>query len=457
MQDNEYLVNRRYYKNTIDLINKSVIIPKDLCFVLVQHAFSPSIDFYHCIEPKIASVILKGSSAEQNPSVVAELKRRYGSRILDTVKRSDLEDSSFTIELLKKVTRGRPFVILEYGAYFAPSISAICCDSDLGAKLLGVVEGTDNGVKGSADGRTIGYSAVAGHTACPIISKSRSNIKNIMDIEIGPAIVEATDKILCNNLGRKLKHWRGTTAVVGVGSIGNGVLSALNNIGLSPLVHDTDLAVMAKLAHCRNRVVDQHTILAESDILFLSTGNCFLSQQPELLTLFKNNALLVLCTSGDVEAGIPQLINRGELQLVKKQSDREIAVYRTRHAKQLRVLFGIDEIGQAPNMSVEDGSASPANVMSDMEFYALGCYLASEHGLSGGKIHESPWHLQKMILKEWLAEFYPSTIEAPHTSKPLEHFEQRYNNTSISATDFIDHNFTGKKIVEFPESHLTKL
>ena len=106
---------------------------------------------------------------------------------------------------------------------------------------MGVVEGTENGVKGSTDGKTPGYAAVANRAACPIISKSRSNIKHIMDIEIGPAIVDAADNILCNNLGRKLKHWRGTTAVVGVGSIGKGVLSALNNLGLSPLVYDLSL------------------------------------------------------------------------------------------------------------------------------------------------------------------------------------------------------------------------
>ena len=198
MQENETIVNRRYYKNTIDLINQSLATPKDLCFVLVQHAFLPSIDFYHCIESKLASVILKGSSAKQNPSVVDSLKQRYGSRVQDCVKRSDLEDSAFTIELLKKTTRGKPFVILEYGAYFAPAITAVCNDPLLGPKLLGVVEGTENGIKGSTDGKTIGYGTVANRVACPIISKSRSNIKHIMDIEIGPAIVDAADNILCN-------------------------------------------------------------------------------------------------------------------------------------------------------------------------------------------------------------------------------------------------------------------
>lgn len=89
MQENETIVNRRYYKNTIDLINQSLATPKDLCFVLVQHAFLPSIDFYQCIESKLASVILKGSSAKQNPSVVDSLKQRYGSRVQDCVKRSD--------------------------------------------------------------------------------------------------------------------------------------------------------------------------------------------------------------------------------------------------------------------------------------------------------------------------------------------------------------------------------
>ncbi len=452
MQEIEYLVNRRYYKNTTDLVDKSINTPDDLCFVLVQHAFLPSIDFYHCIDSRLAAVILKGSSAKQNPSVVKKLKRLFGPRILESVKRQNLEEHSFTINLLKKVTRGRPFVILEYGAYFAPSLSAICKDPVLGPKLMGVVEGTENGIKGSADGKTRGYNAVALHAACPIMSKSRSNIKHIMDIEIGPAIVEATDKILCNRLGRKLKHWRGTTGVVGVGSIGQGVLSALSSLGQTPLVHDTDLAKMAELAHCQNRVVDQHAILKKSDLLFFNTGNCFLSQQPELLSLVKNNALLVLCTSGDVEAGIPQLIDRGEMHLVKNQSDAEIAVYKTRYGKHLRIILGIDEVGQAPNMTVEDGSASPANVMSDMEFYALGCYLASDHDLTNGTVHQSPRHIQNMILKEWLAEFYPATIEAPLIRKPLNRLELHFESTSTTTTELAKHKLVDEEVYGLPES-----
>jgi len=146
------------------------------------------------------------------------------------------------------------------------------------------------------------------------------------------------------------------------------------------------------------------------------------------------------------------LIDRGELHLVKNQSDNEIAVYKTRYGKYLRVMLGIDEVGQAPNMSVEDGSVSPANVMSDMEFYALGCYLASDHGLANGKIHQSPWYLQNMILKEWLAEFYPSTTEVPRPPKPLEHLQLEFNYGSMSAPDFLNHNVVGKKIYEMPES-----
>ena len=160
----------------------------------------------------------------------------------------------------------------------------------------------------------------------------------------------------------------------------------------------------------------------------------------------------MLCTSGDVEAGIPQLINHGDLQLVKNKSDNEIAAYKTRYGKYLRVMLGIDEVGQAPNMSVDNRSASPANVMSDMEFYALGCYLASNHGLANGKIHQSPWYLQQMILKEWLAEFYPSTSEKPRPPKPLEHLEVRFNNTLASAPNFLKQNIVDEEIYGAPET-----
>jgi len=277
---------------------------------------------------------------------------------------------------------------------------------------MGVVEGTVNGVRGSTDGKTPGYNSIARHAPCPIISKSRSRIKRIMDIEIGPAITCSSDRILSQTLGRQLKHWRNTIGVVGLGPIGRGVLSTLKLQNHHPLVYDTDVAVMAELACQQNRVVSQRAILEKCEILYLCTGSSFLAQNPDLLSVVKNNALLILCTSGDVEAGIPQLIASGYLQLAAKQDYKDIAVYQTRSGKTLRVMLGMDGIGQAPNMSSDDGSASPANVMSDMEFYALGCYLGTKPELVNGKIHQSPEFIQKLILQEWLAEFYPASFFA---------------------------------------------
>jgi hypothetical protein len=62
-------------------------------------------------------------------------------------------------------------------------------------------------------------------------------------------------------------------------------------------------------------------------------------------------------------------------------------------------------------MVVEDGSGSPANLMSDMEFYAAGAYLASSrHSFQPGTIHESPAMLQQLIMEEWLKVFYPHVL-----------------------------------------------
>jgi len=429
MHKHEVLARRRYYQRTIACINRTLDVPENLCFVLVQHAFLPSIDFYKSIENKVAAIILKGSSSAQNPSVVAKLKDTYGSCVLDDVKRSDLANSQYAIDLLKQTTVGRPFVILEYGAYFAPVISSILKEPSLASNLMGVVEGTTNGVKGSSDGKTAGYSTVARHASCPIISKSRSGIKRIMDIEIGPAIVSSCDRILSHTLGRQLKHWRSTIGVVGLGPVGRGVLSTLKLQNHHPLVYDTDLAVMAELAHLQNRIVSQRSILERSDILYLCTGSCFLAENPELLAVIKNNAMLVLCTSGDVEAGIPQLVERGYLQLAKKQDYKDIAVYINRYGKKLRIMLGNDGVGQAPNMSAEDGSASLTNVMSDMEFYALGCYLGTKHKMVGGNIHHSPEFLQTLILQEWLAEFYPASVDTSMLTRRVNTTGHDHNRT----------------------------
>ena len=421
MLNHDSYTHRQFYESTIRRIQSALDIPDDLCFVYVQHAFSPCIEHLTCVEERLAAIIPKGSSSKGNPQVVQRLQQLFPGRVLSHVTRTHLTDSAYAVQLLKDVTRGRPFAILEYGGYFAPAAARIAADRYLGPKLAGFVEGTENGIKGSDDGKTPGYLQVAAEVSRPILSKARSDIKHIMDLEIGPAIVESTDTLLRDALGCRLAHWRGNIGVIGLGSIGQGVLTALGKYNLTPMLHDTNTAVMAEMAYRQFNVAAQATVLANSDILFLNTGSCFLSQQPELLTLLKDHTILVLCTSGEIEAGIPQLINAGELQQKQQTGDNRLALYRTKSGKQIRVLLGGDQIGQAPNMVVEDGSGSPANLMSDMEFYAAGAYLASSrHSFQPGTIQESPAMLQQLIMEEWLQVFYPHALDtiSPSHARP---------------------------------------
>ncbi len=417
MEPTVHYAHRRFYRNTVEAIEKETQPHPDLCFIFVQHAFLPSLEFFSAVDNRVAAIIPKGSSAKSNPQVVKQLKERFGSRVHDTVNRTTLADPAFTLEWLRRVTDDRPFAILEYGGYFAPTAAMISQDSALGANLVGFVEGTENGIKGSDDGQTKGYRDVVDGIAHPVISKSRSRIKNIMDIEIGPAIVYATDTIFRRNLGCSLKHWSNSIGVIGLGSIGKGVLGTLVKDNRVPMVFDTNLSVMAELATRHNRVVSQQAILQSSDVLFLNTGSCFLSNSPHLLDRLKDYALLVLCTSGDVEAGLPQLIQNGDLKHIDSESNSEIAVFATRRGKKIRILLASDGIGQAPNMSMQDGSSSPANLMSDMEFYAMGSYLSSNNTqLNAASIHESPGYLEDIIIREWLSEFHSDCVYSDNAS-----------------------------------------
>lgn len=413
----------RFYKESVKAINNTFDVPDDLCFVYVQHAFSPVITHFKCIEDRLAAVIPKGSSAKGNPHVVRSLESLFPQRVLSHVTRDHLRDINYTLKTLKDVTRGRPFAILEYGGYFAPAADAIANDRYLGPKLAGFVEGTENGIRGSDDGLTPGYKQVAAKVGKPIISKSKSGIKKIMDLEIGPAIVHSSKEIVQRYQGIQLKHWEGETGVIGLGSIGRGVLRTLFRYNINPMVFDADLSILAEMANRGHKAVCQQSILSDSDLLYLNTGSCFLSQQPELLEHLKDNAILVLCTSGDVEAGIPQLLEAGHMELLPEESNDGIAVYQTRFGKRLRIMLGKDQIGQAPNMIVEDGSGSAANLMSDMEFYAMGAYLGSQRkDVPVHQISEPPQEIEHLIIEQWLKMFYPSCIEARPTGAPTSHF-----------------------------------
>ncbi len=398
----------KFYKQTIARVNEVCNTSDDLCFVYVQHAFSPLITHISCLQNRLAALIPKASSSTSNRGVVKQLEKEFPRRIYADINRGHLRNTDFTLNLLKHVTRGRPFAILEYGGYFAPSAEVIANDPELGPKLVGFVEGTENGIKGADDGSTIGYQQVAHKITKPIISKSKSRIKKIMDRDIGPAIVESCNNILLQSIGYGVKATQLNIGIIGLGSIGKGLLRHLNNDNIQPLVFDLDIAVMAELAHSHHSAVPQTTLLAKSDVVFLNTGSCFLAQQPELLNHIKENAILVLCTSGDVEAGIPQLIASKHIELVKCDLNNQVATYKTRQNKSIRIMLGGDSIGQAPNLVVESGSGSLANLMSDMEFYALGCHLASKGAqLPGGRISDSPLDIQNLIFEQWLQVFHP--------------------------------------------------
>lgn len=399
-----------FYNQTIARVDDTCNTSEELCFVYVQHAFSTLIPHLNCLGDRFAALLPKSSSAKSNRGVVKELETHFPGKVFDNIHRGHLRNEAFTLNLLKKVTRGRPFAILEYGGYFAPCAEAINNDPDLGPRLMGFVEGTENGIKGADDSSTIGYQHVAHKLSKPIVSKSKSRIKLIMDADIGPAILESCNDILKQTTDTGIGMSNTNVGVVGLGSIGKGILQNLGEYNAMPFVYDKDIAVMAELAHNRNLAIPLESLLAKSDLIFLNTGSCFLAQQPELLAHIKDDAILVLCTSGDVEAGIPQLVEGNHIQLAKQQSNRKIASYTTRFNKSLRVMLGGDSIGQAPNLAVECGSKSLANLMSDMEFYALGCYLEQNAGLlPTGQVIDSPSDIQDIIFKQWLETFHPES------------------------------------------------
>jgi len=106
------------------------------------------------------------------------------------------------------------------------------------------------------------------------------------------------------------------------------------------------------------------------------------------------------------------LITAKQLQYSKGDSTAEIAVFNSVYGKRVRVLLANDGVGNAPNMTLDDGSDSDANKLSDMEFYALGCYLCSKQNtLPKGRISESPPFLQQLIFEQWLQTTHPKAFD----------------------------------------------
>lgn len=257
------------HSRTISVIAVSHIIPSSESYILsLQENFN------------LIGIIPKPNSINQK--TLSTLKE-HGISILDQFTRESIVNNPK--ELTDLLVQYEDICLVDIGGYFSESIDVI--KKNLGKRLLGIVEDTENGHQKYEKNMSENLR---------IISVARSPLKSFEDQLVGNGVAHAAETVL-RNLNMLITYK--SCGIIGYGKIGRGIFQYLQQRGVQPYVCEID-PLRAVQASCDGaKVVSVHHLLHNSDIVFCATG----SQAMDILKFrdLKRGAFLASVTSSDDE------------------------------------------------------------------------------------------------------------------------------------------------------------
>jgi len=218
-----------FYLDVINHTKKEFPIDpnRKIGFIVANHTTQEMIPMLQGLEElgEIISFIPKSSEKDQD----AEQKLRAKYHFDDHVTKCNLKSPRFaTNYIIEKIKNFDGEVILiDDGGYFAPSLQAISEHPEIKEKLIGVIEGTENGHQK--------YQRVAPfidrkHT---VISKARSPNKRPEDKQVGRSIVKMSDFIMMGAQTKQIEDMN-KIGVIGLGKVGMAAALELSQRGQKP-------------------------------------------------------------------------------------------------------------------------------------------------------------------------------------------------------------------------------
>lgn len=183
-------------------------------------------------------------------------------------------------------------VLVDIGGYFARSIDQIA--KTFPGKILGVLEGTENGVRR--------YEANGPHST-PTVTVARSPLKLPEDYLVASSVVFSIEA--CLREEAEILQTR-SAAVIGYGRVGSAVAEILRNRGINTVVFDQDPIKLAEAAArgfraCR-RLADALTC---STLVVCATGNRAIDLKG--FAMLRSGCVVASVTSADDEFDLDSL------------------------------------------------------------------------------------------------------------------------------------------------------
>lgn len=285
-----------YFQNVTNLIPKI-----DAQFIVLTHLLSDRPELLHAISQVAPISLLIGIPYSVHKPTYLQLRKSYHTMV-PTLEQ--LYDEDYLLATtLANIDKNKPLIILEIGGYFAPILNAL--QKALQGNLIGVIEDTELGHRQ--------YEKYLNVLPCPVISVARSALKATEDFLVGASCLYSTEKML-RNLGFPMAGNK--SLVLGFGKIGRGIAHGLLHRQCEVAVYDIDPIRRVNALSEGFQIPDKAEALKTAALIFGATGVC--SMQQEDFKLIKNGALLISCSSKDVEFDLAFLKRNFQMSLIKE-------------------------------------------------------------------------------------------------------------------------------------------
>jgi adenosylhomocysteinase len=263
---------------------------KDVSTVAIAHMVPNTVLFAPALNEitSLAGILPKPKSeGTKEHKVISSLYKTQG------LSREIASDPISVLKRFKKFgLSSQDLVLVDIGGYFSESIDQIADQYD--GKILGVLEGTENGIKRYEKKLPV---------KVPLITVARSPLKLPEDFLVGSSVVfsiEATLREYSEILQTR------TATVVGYGRVGSAVAEVLRGRGISTFVYDNDPAKLAEAAARGFRACTRlGDALSHSTLVVCATGGTALDLQG--FAMLRSGCVVASVTSADDELDLQSL------------------------------------------------------------------------------------------------------------------------------------------------------
>lgn len=259
---------------------------------VIAHMVPNTVHFVPAVNTVAAVKLVLPKPKSAGRSEADRLRSLLPHTSFQTLRRDWASDANQVVAALDNAFGERQVVLVDIGGYFAPSADAIA--ERMGDRLLGIMEGTENGVQK--------YELTMPRSV-PLVTVARSPLKLPEDYLVGSSVVFSIEAVLREQA--QILQTR-TACVVGYGRVGRGVASVLRGRGISTTIFDIDPIATAEAVaqgFQAYRLLDR--ALAGASLVVCATGQRALDSRG--FASLRTGAVVATVTSGDDELDLSAL------------------------------------------------------------------------------------------------------------------------------------------------------